>query len=64
MNEFMNRNSDYILSLVLAFIITIAVLAGIRMGNTHTENMAAKGYVQKPLEGTAKTVWAKIDEKH
>ena len=61
MNEFMNRNSDYVLSLVLAIIIAIAVLTGIRMNNAHTENMAAQGYAQKPLEGTA---WMKTDEKH
>ena len=64
MNEFMNRNSDYVLSLVLAIIIAIAVLTGIRVNDAHTENMAAQGYVQKPLQGTSKTVWAKIDEKH
>ena len=64
MNEFMNRNSDYVLSLVLAIIISIAILTGIRMDDTHTENMAAQGYEQKALEGTAKTVWVKTDEKH
>ena len=64
MNEFMNRNSDYVLSLVLAIIIAIAVLTSVRMNDAHTENMAAQGYEQKALEGTAKTVWVKTDEKH
>ena len=64
MNEFMNRNSDYVLSLALAIIIAIALLTLIRVNDAHTENMAAQGYVQKPLEGTAKIVWVKIDEKH
>ena len=64
MNEFMNRNSDYVLSLVLALIISIAVLTLVRVNDAHTENMAAQGYEQKALEGTAKTVWVKTDEKH
>ena len=64
MNEFMNRKSDFILSLVLVFIIALTILIGTRMSDAHTENMAAQGYVQKPLEGTARTVWVKIDEKH
>ena len=64
MKEFMHDNSDFILSLVLVFIITITILTLVRMNDAHTENMAAQGYVQKPLEGTAKTVWAKTDEKH
>ena len=64
MNEFMNRNSDYVLSLVLAIIIAIEVLTLVRMNDAHTENMAAQGYEQKALEGTARTVWVKTDEKH
>ena len=64
MNEFMNRNSDYVLSLALALIISIAILTLVRVNDAHTENMAAQGYVEKPLEGTARTVWTKTDEKH
>ena len=64
MNEFINRNSDNILLIVLAAIVLGALLSLYTVGKYHTRAMADKGYVQQALPGTTNTVWVKDNGRY
>ena len=59
MNEFMNRNSDNVLLIVLAAIVLGTLLGFYTVSTYHTQAMADKGYVEQALPGTTSTIWVK-----
>ena len=63
MNEFMNRNSGEEFVILICILFAFTVLTAIGLNLSHTENMAKLGYMEKPLHGTANTVWVKSNEQ-
>ena len=59
MNEFINRNSDNVLFMVLVAIILGALLGFYTVNKYHTQAMADKGYIEQALPGTTNTIWVK-----
>ena len=59
MNEFINRNSDNIIFIILATLIMSTLLGVYISSNLHEQAMADKGYVEQALPGTTKTIWVK-----
>lgn len=63
MNEFMNRNSGEVLTVLVCILLAFTILTAIGLNLSHTENMAKLGYVEKQLIGTSKTIWVKSNEQ-
>ena len=59
MNEFINRNSDNVLYIVLVATVLGALLGFYTVSKYHTRAMADKGYVEQALPGTTNTIWVK-----
>lgn len=59
MNEFINRNSDNVLFVVLATIILSTLLGFYTISKYHVQSMADKGYIEQALPGTTNTIRVK-----
>ena len=59
MNEFINRNAESTIFIILIALVLGTLLGFYTIKNHHTEVMADKGYIEQALPGTTNTVWVK-----
>ena len=64
MNEFINRNPDNFVFLVLTALVLSSLLGFYTVGKYHTQEMADKGYIEQALPGTTNTIWVKDNGRY